>query len=66
MVRAQGEADGEFAKLGFKSEINIEFFDLLLYKASLGWTMIFLSILRFAGLSWKKEKLRDTIIVCGI
>ena len=33
MVRGQGEADGEFAKLGFKSEINIEFFDLLLYKA---------------------------------
>jgi len=30
MVRAQGEADGEFAKLGFKSEINIEFFDLLI------------------------------------
>jgi len=32
MVRAQGEVDGVFAKLGFKSEINIEFFDLLLYK----------------------------------
>jgi len=32
MVRGQGEVDGVFAKLGFKSEINIEFFDLLLYK----------------------------------